>query len=131
MTNPAGPHVLYVEDEPMVLEVGAIVLERSGLRVTALKSGEEAIRVVSGPDNEFRALIADVALGGGPSGWDVARKARQRFDHLPIIYVTGGSAHEWPSKGVPGSVLIRKPYALAQLTEAVLDALQGPAAVRP
>ena len=120
----SGPRILYVEDEVMILQVGTMVLEQSGLRVTALSSGEEAVRAIDDPENEFRALIADVDLGSGASGWDVARRARQRSSRLPIIYVTGGSAHEWPSQGVPGSVLVRKPYALAQLTTAVFDALR-------
>jgi hypothetical protein len=38
---------------------------------------------------------------------------------MPVIYVSGGSAGDWPSEGVPGSTMLAKPYASAQLVVAV------------
>jgi hypothetical protein len=58
-------------------------------------------------------------LGRGPTGWDVARRARELNEDLPIVYMTGGNGHEWASQGVPNSILIAKPFAPAQIVTAV------------
>lgn len=74
---------------------------------------------------DFKALITDIDLGGQPNGWDVAKHARELFADIPIIYVSGASSQDWPSLGVPGSVMLVKPYAAAQLVVAVSSAIQG------
>jgi CheY-like chemotaxis protein len=68
----------------------------------------------------FRALITDVDLGSKKlTGWDVARRAREINDRIPVLYMTGADGHEWASMGVPNSVLITKPFAPAQVVTAV------------
>jgi hypothetical protein len=37
--------------------------------------------------------------------------------------MTGGNAHEWPSRGVPHSILLEKPFAPAQLVTAASQLL--------
>lgn len=73
-------------------------------------------------DAAFAALVTDIDLGDNSSGWEVARRARELFPDLPVVYVSGGSAHEWASRGVPGSVMLTKPFALAHLVVAVSNA---------
>jgi DNA-binding response OmpR family regulator len=63
--------------------------------------------------------VTDVNLPGEISGWDIARRAREINDKLPVIYMTGGSAHEWASRGVPNSQLMPKPFAVAQVVTSV------------
>jgi hypothetical protein len=38
-----------------------------------------------------------------------------------LIYMSGDSSGEWVSQGVPDSVMIPKPYALAQVITAILQ----------
>ncbi|MEH2506827.1 hypothetical protein V1290_005638 [Bradyrhizobium sp. AZCC 1578] len=38
---------------------------------------------------------------------------------FPIIYTTAVAGNEWPVQGVPHSVLLRKPFATAQLGAAI------------
>ena len=38
---------------------------------------------------------------------------------LPVVYTTGDSAAQWAAKGVPDSLVVQKPYAVAQLLTAV------------
>jgi two-component system, cell cycle response regulator CpdR len=38
---------------------------------------------------------------------------------MPIVYISGDSTPDWPSKGVPGSAVIMKPFAPSQLTTTV------------
>ncbi|ACG80240.1 response regulator receiver domain protein (CheY-like receiver) (plasmid) [Phenylobacterium zucineum HLK1] len=122
MAEEDAPLVLYVEDEPAVLELGVSALEEGGFRVASASTGAGAIRQLETPDAAFAALVTDIDLGDNSSGWEVARRARELFPDLPVVYVSGGSAHEWASRGVPGSVMLTKPFALAQLVVAVSNA---------
>ncbi len=114
-----GPLVLYVEDEPLVLELGLLALEEGGFAVEAVTSGAAAMAAIEARDEPFRAVVTDIDLAGGQTGWDVARHAREKFPAVPVVYVSGGSSHEWTSLGVPGSLMLAKPYAAAQLVVAV------------
>ena len=64
-------------------------------------------------------IITDIRIGGGPDGWEVARRARGINSHIPIIYMSGDSAHEHGSRGVPESVMLQKPFAPAQVVTAL------------
>jgi CheY-like chemotaxis protein len=122
----AGPLVLYVEDDPLIVDLGLAVLEEGGFNVAAVRSAVEAIKALDERGGDFKALITDVDLGSELSGWDVARHAREMFPDLPVIYVSGGSSNEWASMGVPGSIMLVKPYAATQLLVALSTAMLGP-----
>jgi CheY-like chemotaxis protein len=126
VSDPNAPLILYVEDDAPVLELGVTALEEGGFQVKAVQSGPDAIAALENPDAVIRALVTDIDLPGGISGWDIGRRARELFPELPVIYVSGGSSHEWASRGVPGSVMLAKPFALAQLVTAVSSATLGP-----
>ncbi len=61
-------------------------------------------------------------------GWEVARLIRQIDPTFPIVYMTGASADDWASEGVPNSILLNKPFAPAQLVMAVSQLLNTGAA---
>ena len=118
--------MLYVEDEALIQELGVTALEEAGFCVSAHLSGAEAMTALGNDGLSFRVLVTDIDLSGQPNGWDLARHAREQLPDLPVIYVSGGSSHEWTARGVPGSVLLAKPYASAQLVVAVSNAMLGP-----
>ena len=86
-------------------------------------SAKEAVALFGEHGEDCRALITDVNLGGELTGWDVARNAREKFPTLPVVYVTGDSAHEWAAHGVPNSILVNKPFVAAQIINAVATLL--------
>jgi DNA-binding response OmpR family regulator len=63
----------------------------------------------------YKALVTDVNLKSSLSGWEVAEQIREMAAGFPIIYMTGASADQWTSPGVPDSILLRKPFAPTQL----------------
>lgn len=111
--------VLVVEDEALIQPILQDALEDGGFAVATASSAEEAIAMLEAEDAAYNAVVTDVNLGSGLSGWDVARRARELTDGIPVIYMTGGNAHEWSVNGVPNSVLLPKPFAPAQLVTAV------------
>jgi DNA-binding response OmpR family regulator len=114
-----APALLLVEDEILLHEILTMELADAGFETVAVSEGNQALAELEAVATRFKAIITDIRLGDGPDGWNVARRARELVADMPVIYITGDSAHEWSSKGVPGSVVIAKPFAAAQLSTAV------------
>jgi CheY-like chemotaxis protein len=116
------PLVLVVEDEYFLQADLEKALTGAGFAAAMVSSGEEALTLLIGGTNIYRALVTDVRLPG-VSGWAVARRIREKEPSIPVIYVTAVPAEEWASQGVPNSILISKPFAEAQLVTALANLL--------
>jgi CheY-like chemotaxis protein len=122
--------VLVVEDEALLRELLIEALGGAGYHALIASSGTEAIQLMEA--QAIRALVTDIDLGrSSPTGWDVARRARELHPELPVVYVTGDSANAWPPQGVPSSVLITKPFAPAQVVTAVSQSLNAVSSAPP
>lgn len=119
MTDPESPLLLYVEDDRIIQETVIESLEEAGFKLLVADAGEQAVQMLGAHADELRGLVTDVNLGDGPDGWAVAREARQLMAGLPVVYVSGASAHQWTSEGVPGSTIIAKPFVCTQLVVAI------------
>lgn len=111
--------LLLVEDEPLIIDVLEEALNDSGFEVVKASNGTKALKKIDADAAKFRAVITDIRLGSEPDGWAVARHAREIIPNMPVVYMSGDSTHEWASQGVPGSVMLAKPFAPAQLVTAV------------
>ena len=109
--------VLLAEDEHLIGLSFQDALEEGGYVVLHVATGREAVEVLEDP--RIAGVITDIRLGKGPDGWDVARRAREVNPSIPIIYMSGDSAHEHASRGVPDSKMLQKPFAPAQLVTAI------------
>jgi len=115
--------VLYVEDEPVLRELVAIILEDAGFEVVTAENGVAAFHALDDQGEPFCALITDINLGAGLDGWAVAKHGRELNRTLPVIYVTGESGHHWQAEGVPHSLLLKKPFTSKQILEAIFSIL--------
>lgn len=111
--------LLLVEDEDLIIDVLEEALKESGFDVDKATNGSKALKKIDAGASKIRAVITDIKLGSGPDGWEVARHAREVAPSMPIVYMSGDSTHEWASQGVPGSIMLAKPFAPAQLVTAV------------
>ena len=124
---PDVPLILVVEDEYQLQEIVEEALIDGGFEATIVSSGEEALTLFAGLAKNLKALVTDVNLKGRLNGWDLARQIRESDPNFPIVYMTGAAADQWPSQGVPNSILLQKPFAPAQLVTAVSQLLNtGP-----
>lgn len=114
--NQASPPLLLVEDGPLNLVSTQKALEEEGYRVVAARHSALALNVLAQP---VCGLITDIRLPGPFDGWDIAREARARWPDLPVVYVTGECEDDWIEKGVPGSLILQKPYSAGKLLAAV------------
>jgi CheY-like chemotaxis protein len=119
------PVILVVEDDAPVQTIVEEALTDGGFEPAIAASGEEAVTLLMGIKGKYRALVTDVQLRGVMDGWRVAKRAREIDPEFPIVYITGGHAAEWPSHGVPDSILLTKPFAPAQLITAVSQLLNA------
>ncbi|MCG2631056.1 response regulator [Bradyrhizobium sp. WYCCWR 13023] len=117
------PIVLVVEDDELLQGVVKDALSEGGFDFMTCASGEDAVTVLHSGVTTYKALVTDINLKGRMSGWEVARHARQTDPDLAVIYMTGAAADDWPAEGVPGSILLQKPFAPAQLVTAVSQLL--------
>lgn len=117
--------ILLVEDEAAIQIMLEGELADSGFAVSTAARGKQAITMLESPEADYRALVTDIHLGDDPTttGWDVARHARELQPDLPVVYITGDGADEWASQGVPNSILLKKPFAPAQVITAVSQLL--------
>ena len=117
------PLVLVIEDDPEIQIIVEDALTEGGFEPAIAPSGEEAITLLKSGLIKYRALVTDVFLKGRIDGWEVARQSREIDPAFPIIYITGAAVGRWPSRGVPNSILLEKPFAPAQLVTAVSQLL--------
>jgi CheY-like chemotaxis protein len=118
-----APLIMLVEDDEPVQSLVEDALGDGGFETALATSGEEAVTLLKGRMAPYRALVTDINLKGTMNGWEVARHAREIDPDFPVVYMTGASADEWPSRGVPNSVLLTKPFAPAQLVTALAQLL--------
>ena len=111
-----------MENLPIILVVEDDLLIQSVVEETMTSSGEQAIELLGAADAKYRALVTDINLGRDKmDGWEV--HAREINPEFPVVYMSGDSAGDWASKGVPNSIMLSKPFAPAQLVTAVSQLL--------
>jgi DNA-binding response OmpR family regulator len=120
------PTILVVEDDQLIQSVVEEALTEAGFETEIASSAEQAIELLDRADGKYRALVTDINLGRGQTdGWEIARQAREINPEFPVVYMSGDSAEAWPSKGVPNSIMLAKPFAPAQLVTAVSQLLNS------
>ncbi|MGA2057995.1 MAG: response regulator [Bradyrhizobium sp.] len=118
--------VMVVEDDDLLQAFAEEALREGGFDIAIAPSGEQAVALLDGADGKYRALVTDINLGRDKlNGWDVARHAREIDPGFPVVYMSGDSAEDWASKGVPNSIMLSKPFAPAQLVTAVSQLLNS------
>jgi DNA-binding response OmpR family regulator len=78
------PRILYVEDEPGILEPMARALERSGFEAVTARTAQEALALDERLTPDL--VLLDLALPDG-DGRDVCREVRRRRN-VPVIMLT-------------------------------------------
>src|ERR1700704_4383929 len=117
--------ILVIEDDQAIQTIVDEALTEGGFEPAIAASGEEAVTLLKGGLIKYRALVTDINLRGTMGGWEVAKVAREIDPEFPIIYMTGASADQYASHGVPNSILLTKPFAPAQLVTAVSQLLNS------
>lgn len=80
----AGELILVVDDEPNIIELARLYLEKEGFRVAEAGGGEEALRLFR--EASPALVVLDIMIPE-PDGWEVCRRIRASSG-VPIIMLT-------------------------------------------
>lgn len=108
--------VLIVDDDLAAAERMRGSLAAAGFGVSVAHTDAEALAQLGQTGRRYEVLVADIDLGAGVTGYDVARRARQLNRGLTVIFLTG-DAGALRRFGVPDAVMTPKPVDLAQLVQ--------------
>ena len=118
-------HVLIVDDEEMLAELGKTMLERLGYHVTECTDSTMALSLLQEHPDAYDILVTDQTMPK-MTGIDLARNALQIKPNLPIILCTGYSSlvdeEDAKQAGIRGFIM--KPLTrkgLAELLAKVKD----------
>lgn len=135
-THPSGPvvyrqtegtyRILAVDDEYSSLKALINILSLEHYRVTAVGSGEEALKLLRQGES-FDLCILDVMMPG-LSGYDVCRAIRQQYSvvDLPVLLVTAKTHYNDLAAGFAAGAndFLEKPYDWIELKSRVGTLLQ-------
>lgn len=107
--------ILIVDDDAPLRDMLTRSFAREGHRPVAVADGEEALAMTE--SGRFDVVLLDVALGPGPSGYDVCRTVRDRRDVTPIIMLTALDSEADVVLGLEAGAddYVTKPFGLAEL----------------
>ncbi len=131
VTNLAMPEgtVVIVEDADTcatTLELAFLAIP--GIAVTVLPTAQEALRLLERSDSVVTAVVTDLNMPRMDGFEFIERiRAKPRYQHLPIIVVSGDTDPRTPSriKAMGADAFFAKPYSPAQVRlklEQLLDA---------
>jgi PAS domain S-box-containing protein len=121
----ARGRVLVVEDDILVAELAAGMLNELGFEAIITHSAKEALERLSG-EQRPSVIFTDIVMPGGISGIELAHKVRDRLPELPILLTTGYSEQVGGHHGFP---VLQKPYELDSLADALAKLLKAEIAV--
>ena len=117
--------VLLIDDDALVCLTLLDTLAEEGIEVDGLANAEDAL-VLLGAGQVPDVLVADIDLGTGLSGLDLAGLALERHPTVEVVLISGTS----PAPGVlrRRERFLRKSFAPAALAEAIRGAAAASAA---
>jgi PAS domain S-box-containing protein len=125
--QPAGrghETILLVEDEPMILRMTTMMLERLGYAVIGAKTPGEAIRLANEHAGEIHLLMTDVVMPE-MNGRDLAGNILSLYPGIKRLFMSGYTANVIAHHGVldQGVNFIQKPFSMKDLAAKVPEVL--------
>ena len=116
--------ILLVEDEPSILRVITMMLERQGYTVMQAQTPGEAIRLAQEHAGEIHLLLTDVVMPE-MNGRDLAKTILPYYPNLKRLFMSGYTANVIAHHGVldKGLNFIHKPFSRGSLCAKVREAL--------
>lgn len=116
--------ILLVDDETMITEVGAIMLETLGYNVFVANSGQKAVEMLKEAGQRIHLVILDLIMPGmdGASTFDAMRAVKPDIRvMLSSGYSINGQATDIMDRGCNG--FIQKPFNIEELSTKIREIL--------
>lgn len=115
-----GEHILWVDDEPLILELGKQMLEYLGYRVSVADCSHSALKLFKESSHDIDLIITDSSIPD-LSGEDLALQIHEIRGDIPVILCSGFSAQA--SNIGQYSAILDKPFSIKELARAVRHSL--------
>ena len=121
-----GETILFIDDEPSVLEIAQMTLESHGYRVLAASDGAEALGIFARHKNEVDLVITDMMMPvmDGVATIEALRKIKK---DVPIIassgYIEDDRANTFVQTGAVA--FLQKPYTRESLLSIIFEQLNA------
>jgi len=116
--------ILLVEDEPSILRMTCMMLERKGYSVLAAATPGEAIDLAQTHADRIHLLMTDVVMPE-MNGRDLAGKLTTLYPDIQLLFMSGYTANVIAHHGVldAGVAFIQKPFSIVDLMVKVREVL--------
>jgi CheY-like chemotaxis protein len=120
--------ILLVEDETVVRQLVAEILENAGYTVLPAADGPSALELLRRHSDPINLLLTDVVMPG-MSGPEVAAAVTSMRPGTEVLYMSGYTDSAIGHHGVlePGIAFLQKPFSADDLTRKVRSLLSEPA----
>ncbi len=125
-SEPTGSgNLLFVDDEPELVDMAKKIIESLGYQVECCFTGEEALQLFLQNPQRFDLIITDQIMPG-MTGAEFATQVKQKVPTLPIILCTGYSSkiseENWSRYGIDAYVM--KPFRRRDIAHLIKDLLE-------
>ena len=118
-----GRTVLVGEDNPQVREVVTAILQAEGYDVLPAATGDDTLELYAEHSDRIRLLVLDYELPG-IDGLECLRRVRLSAPSIPAVLISGFELPQTSQSDSHGVRFLQKPFAVADLAEAVADLLE-------
>jgi len=132
MNDPSGEmplfsgkeHILFIDDNGALAQLGAEMLSEMGYQVTAISDSQEALNLFTENPDHFDLVITDQTMPD-MTGEELIQQIKQHRSTVPTIICTGYSSkvNEIEAKKLGVSAFLMKPLTLASLSQMVRQVL--------
>jgi PAS domain S-box-containing protein len=116
--------ILLVEDEPAILRMTRMMLERNGYFVLSAATPTKAIDMANAHADKIHLLMTDVVMPE-MNGRDLAEKMSTLYPEIKVLFMSGYTADVIAHQGVldDSEAFIQKPFSMVDMTEKVREVL--------
>ena len=115
--------ILLVDDEPVVLDVGALMVKKLGYNVLQAANGMEASQIFRDNVDDICLVILDMILPD-ESGLDTCKKLKEIKSDVKVLHTSGlGRAQNGDALGRDFDGFLQKPFRIEELSSTLKELL--------
>ena len=116
--------ILLVEDEPAILRMTYMMLERNGYSVISAATPSQAMEKAKNHSGVIDLLMTDVVMPE-MNGRDLSGQITDLYPDIRLLFMSGYTANVIAHQGVldEGVAFIQKPFSMADLAEKIREVL--------
>ncbi|OPY06107.1 MAG: Blue-light-activated protein [Syntrophus sp. PtaB.Bin001] len=118
--------ILFIDDEPVLAELGGTILSRFGYHVSIQTSSIDAFQLITEHPESFDLVVTDLTMPN-MTGIELAKQLKKIRENLPVVVCTGfnDSITQEEAKALGISKVLEKPVVPAQLSQTVRQVLDN------